>query len=130
MRGYDFMTIAPVVKGGRWYRTYSSESLRKMRLMHESAVKHETIAQALEAKIYVAHPYTSCEYSIIENTDGLLRQVFLKHTDFRTVLWQQIKQVADLLNHRPRKTRGYRSPNQLFYQQFLLLLYPFITRTA
>jgi len=85
-------------------------------------VKHEAIAQALEATTYFAHPYSSWERGINENTNGLLRQFFPKHTDFRKVSWKQVKEAVDNLNNRPRKTRDYRTPNQLFHNQFVPLV--------
>ncbi len=85
-------------------------------------VKHERIAQALEATTYFAHPYASWERGINENTNGLLRQFFPKQTDFRTVSWQQVQQAVDHLNNRPRKTRGYRTPNQIFNNLFVPLV--------
>lgn len=85
-------------------------------------VKHETIAHALDATTYFAHPYSSWERGINENTNGLIRQFFPKGTDFRTVSWQQVQKAVDHLNHRPRKTRGYRTPNQLFHNHFVPLV--------
>jgi len=75
---------------------------------------HEKIASALEADIYFAHPYASWERGINENTNGLIRQYFPKGTDFNAVSDEEIQQVMDRLNNRPRKTRGCRSPNELF----------------
>ena len=88
-------------------------------------VKHETIGQALEATTYFAHPYSSWERGINENTNGLLRQFFPKRTDFRTA-WQQVKAAVEHLNNRPRKTRG----NQLFHNQFVPLVEPSIALTT
>lgn len=85
-------------------------------------VKHERIAHALEAKTYFAHPYSSWERGINENTNGLLRQYFPKKTDFRLVSWHQVKRAVDELNNRPRKTRGYRTPNEIFNNVFVPLL--------
>ena len=93
-------------------------------------VKHESIAQALEAATYFAHPYSSWERGINENTNGLLRQFFPKRTDFRTVSWQQVQQAVDYLNNRPRKTRGYQTPNQLFHKHFVPLVEPSIALTT
>lgn len=78
---------------------------------------HEVIAQGLGADIYFAHPYASWERGINENTNGLIRQYFPKGTDFNEVSDEQIKQVMDRLNNRPRKTRGSRSPNESFMGQ-------------
>ena len=44
---------------------------------------------------------------------------FPKRTNFRQVSWQQIQVALENLNNRPRKTRGYRTPNQLFHNQFV-----------
>ena len=85
-------------------------------------VRHETVAQALGAATYFAHPYASWERGINENTNGLLRQFFPKRTDFRKVSWQQVREAVDHLNNRPRKTRGYRTPNQIFNKPFVPLV--------
>ena len=79
--------------------------------------EHETISHGLEANIYFAHPYASWERGINENTNGLIRQYFPKGTDFNKVTDEQIQHVIDRLNDRPRKTRGCRSPNELFMGQ-------------
>ena len=84
--------------------------------------EHETIANGLGADIYFAHPYASWERGINENTNGLIRQYFPKGTDFSDVTDDQVKAVMDKLNNRPRKTRGCRSPNELFKGQRVDLL--------
>jgi len=85
-------------------------------------MRHETIAHALEATTYFAHPNSSWERGINENTNGLLRQFFPKHTDFRKVSWKEVKDGVDNLNNRPRKTRGHQTPNQLFHNHFIPLV--------
>jgi len=85
-------------------------------------VQHKKVAKALDAKTYFAHPYSSWERGINENTNGLLRQFFPKRTDFRQVTWKQLKNAVDNLNNRPRKTRGYQTPNQLFNNLFVPLI--------
>ncbi len=85
-------------------------------------VRHEEIAKALEATTYFAHPYSSWERGINENTNGLIRQFLPKGTDFRNVSWQAVKRAVDYLNNRPRKTRGYKTPNQMFNNEFVPLL--------
>lgn len=75
---------------------------------------HEKIAEGLDAKIYFAHPYSSWERGINENTNGLIRQYFPKSTDFNEVSDEDLQFVMDRLNNRPRASRGKRSPNELF----------------
>ena len=84
--------------------------------------EHERIAQGLEADIYFAHPYASWERGINENTNGLIRQYFPKGTDFNEVTDEEVASVLDRLNNRPRKTRGGKSPNELFMGQRVDLL--------
>lgn len=79
--------------------------------------EHKEIAKGLGAAIYFAHPYASWERGINENTNGLIRQYFPKGTDFNQVSDEEIRHVMDRLNNRPRKTRGCRSPNELFTGQ-------------
>jgi len=83
---------------------------------------HEKIAKALSAKTYFAHPYSSWERGINENTNGLLRQFFPKGTDFVQVTVNEIKAAMDNLNNRPRKTRKYLSPNEIFKGKFISLI--------
>jgi IS30 family transposase len=83
---------------------------------------HQKIAKALKADVYFAHPYASWERGINENTNGLIRQYFPKGTDFNQVSEEQVALVMQRLNQRPRKTRGYRSPTELFLGQSVDLL--------
>jgi IS30 family transposase len=80
---------------------------------------HMKIAKALNAKTYFAKPYSSWERGINENTNGLLRQFFPKGTNFNEVTDEQVQHAVHLLNNRPRKTRQYRSPNQVFNGIFI-----------
>jgi IS30 family transposase len=66
--------------------------------------EHERMAKALDVDIYFAHPYSSWERGINENTNGLIRQYFPKSTDFNKVTNSQIEFVMERLNTRPRKT--------------------------
>ena len=84
--------------------------------------EHERIAQGLDADIYFAHPYASWERGINENTNGLIRQYFPKGTDFNEITDEEVAAVMDRLNNRPRKTRGGKSPNELFMGQRVDLL--------
>ena len=76
---------------------------------------HEDIAAHLDASFYFAHPYRSWERGTNENTNGLVRQYFPKGTDFSKITQREVKAVEKRLNNRPRKTLGYRTPNQVFF---------------
>jgi IS30 family transposase len=76
---------------------------------------HEGMAADLETQIYFAHPYASWERGLNENTNGLIRQYFPKDRDLTTVTNHEIEQTMDKLNHRPRKTLGFRTPFEVFF---------------
>jgi len=76
---------------------------------------HELIAEALNADFYFAHPYSSWERGLNENTNGLIRQYFPKGHDFTTIIQKEIQSVMDKLNNRPRKCLGMKTPNQVFF---------------
>jgi IS30 family transposase len=76
---------------------------------------HEVIAAAVGAEFYFAHPYHSWERGLNENTNGLVRQYFPKGSDLRALTDEQVQAVAQRLNERPRKTLGYQTPNEVFF---------------
>jgi transposase, IS30 family len=84
--------------------------------------QHQRIAQQLQADFYFAHPYASWERGLNENTNGLVRQYFPKKSEFSKISDRQIKEVEERLNNRPRKTLGYKTPNEVFFKQPLVAL--------
>ena len=76
---------------------------------------HQSIAAGLNADVYFATPYHSWERGLNENTNGLVRQYFPKNTDFTKITSRQVRKVQDLLNHRPRKTLGFKTPHEAFF---------------
>jgi IS30 family transposase len=75
---------------------------------------HKHIARKLGAKVYFARPYHAWERGLNENTNGLLREFFPKRTDFRKVTAAEVARVERLLNARPRKCLGFRTPMEVF----------------
>jgi IS30 family transposase len=77
--------------------------------------RHQEISTALQANFYFAHPYSSWERGLNENTNGLIRQYFPKKHDFTTITEKDISMVMSKLNNRPRKCLGFKTPNQVFF---------------
>ena len=74
---------------------------------------HEKLAEAWNAKIFFAHPYSAWERGANENANGLLRQYFPKGMDLRHVTRKRIAEVENLLNNRPRKRLRYPTPAEI-----------------
>ena len=83
--------------------------------------RHEKIAVKLGTQIYFAHPYCSNERARNENTNGLLRQYLPKGTSFEHLSQQQLDAIVFELNNRPRKSLGYRTPQELFHEASVAL---------
>ena len=64
--------------------------------------RHQEIAKALRANFYFAHPYSSWERGLNENTNGLIRQHFPQKHDFTTITEKNISIVIKKLNNKPR----------------------------
>jgi IS30 family transposase len=75
--------------------------------------KHETLSARLGIKCYFARPYASWERGTNENANGLIRWYLPKGTDFRKITSEQIARIEYLLNSRPRKCLGYRTPTEV-----------------
>ena len=75
---------------------------------------HVEIAKRSASKAYFAHPYSSWERGLNENTNGLLRQYFPKGSDFTKLSYGEVNSGMEKLNNRPRKCLGFKTPNQVF----------------
>lgn len=82
---------------------------------------HAAISEKLEAKVYFAHPYTSWERGLNENTNGLIRQYFPKRSDLSKVEGAELTKAMDRLNHRPRKNLGFKTPYEVFFKTSISL---------
>ena len=84
--------------------------------------QHEEIAARLQTRIYFAHPYSSWERGLNENTKVQVRQYFPKKHDFARITNAEVQRAEDRLNNRPRKTLGYRTPNEVFFKERFVAL--------
>lgn len=73
------------------------------------------LEEALKAPIFFAEPHKPWQRGCNENVNGLLRFFFPKGCDFLAVSPEDLAAVIDLLNHRPRKRLGWRTPFEVFF---------------
>ncbi len=81
--------------------------------------RHKEISNRLGVDVYFAHPYSSYERGLNENTNGLIRQYLPKKISLGNIPEFVFKKVERRLNRRPRKTLGFRSPAEAFLQMRL-----------
>ncbi|MGQ4006611.1 IS30 family transposase [Francisellaceae bacterium CB300] len=75
--------------------------------------KHILISQALNIDIFFADSYSSWQRGTNENTNGLIRQFFPKNLRLDDITEEQTRRVEYLLNNRPRKSLGFKTPFQV-----------------
>jgi IS30 family transposase len=88
-----------------WRKTLTWDQGREMSM-------HEQTAAATGFDIYFCDPHSPWQRGLNENTNGLIRQYFPKHTDLLVHSPQDLKRVATQLNQRPRLTLGDKSPEE------------------
>lgn len=80
---------------------------------------HQRITEKTGMSVYFAHPYSSWERGTNENTNGLIRRVYPKGTDFRNVTAKDLKALENKLNSRPRKILGFYTPEEMMEFELL-----------
>jgi len=83
-------------------------------------VEHMFINKTLGTQSYFCEPYRSWEKGSVENAISLIRRFLPKKTNFAIITKEQIKQIENLLNNRPRKCLSYKTPNEIFNEAVAL----------
>ena len=78
---------------------------------------HPELARRLKIDIWFCDPHAPWQRGSNENTNGLLRQFFPKGTDLSTISQTELNDVARLMNQRPRKTLGWRTPEEAMAEE-------------
>lgn len=86
---------------------------------------HEEISKALGTEFYFAHPYSSWERGLNENTNGLIRQYLKKGSSFSEITDANLEIITNELNNRPRKSLGFSTPNEAFNLKNMVALTEF-----
>ena len=82
-------------------------------------VQHENITKAAGTLVYFADPYSSWQRGSNENVNMLLRGYLPKRHDIEGLTQEELDDIAEELNNRPRKRLGYYTPNEI-YQQLMV----------
>jgi IS30 family transposase len=77
-------------------------------------VEHLLVNSVLGTRSFFCLPFHSWEKGTVENTNGLIRRFYPKKTDFANITPAQVRRVERILNSRPRKCLGFKTPEQVF----------------
>lgn len=78
--------------------------------------QHKTLAADLGIKVFFCHPHSPWERGTCESQNGRIRHYLPKGSDLSKVSPQQLRAFQDMLNERPRKILGWKSPAQCFHE--------------
>lgn len=79
---------------------------------------HEKVNKQLDCKSYFCHPYHSWEKGSVEQAIGLVRRFIPKKTDLSKISSGDLIKIEKKINSRPRKILGYRTPDQIFHDEW------------
>lgn len=78
---------------------------------------HGELTGNLGLNVYFADPYSSWQRGCNEYHNGLLRRYLPKRTDFTSLSQDELDEIVEEINNRPRKCLDYATPNEVFYSQ-------------
>ncbi|MDZ7857355.1 IS30 family transposase [Sphaerotilus sp.] len=76
--------------------------------------RHLELTEATGMPVFFCEPYSPWQRGSNENMNGLVRQFLPKGTDLSTVTPQKLAYIESMLNDRPRKILGFRTPREVY----------------
>jgi IS30 family transposase len=75
---------------------------------------HTKLRAEFGVETYFAHPYHSWERGLNENHNGLIRQYLPKGMSLDKVTQEQVLEIQNRLNQRPRKLLDFKTPEEVY----------------
>lgn len=75
--------------------------------------RHEELSKMVGAPIFFCHPYHSWEKGQVEKMNQMIRRFVPKGTDISKIPDQKIREIERILNNRPLKCLGFRTPAEV-----------------
>ena len=77
-------------------------------------VKHTELRKMFGVETYFCDPYCSWQKGLVENTNMFIRQYLPKNAPIDSIADEEIYEIQEKLNNRPRKCLKYMTPNEYF----------------
>jgi IS30 family transposase len=82
---------------------------------------HALVSKQLGVSFFFCHAYHSWEKGTVEQTNGLLRRYLPRRTDLHRLSQEELDQIAEELNQRPRKCLQFLTPKEVLFPQAVAL---------
>lgn len=79
--------------------------------------QHHQLKESFDLQTYFCDPYKSWQKGGVENINGLIREYLPRKTNLHNITDQNIQQIQEKLNNRPRKSLNYLTPNEIIDMQ-------------
>ena len=79
-------------------------------------LSHNELSQKTGMIVYFCDPHSPWQRGCNENANGLLRQYFPKGSSFANITDKRLLEVFTLINNRPRKRLGFKTPAEVLYE--------------
>ena len=83
---------------------------------------YEQVENEFGIPMYFADAYAAWQRGSNENSNGLLREFFPKKTDLAKVTLDKLTEALMLINNRPRKCLGFKTPFDMFKHEIRKLI--------
>lgn len=83
-------------------------------------IKHEQLKEQLDIDTYFCDPYSAWQKPGVENANKQIRRFIPKGSDINNYSEEYVASVADILNNKPRKSLGYKTPLEVMIENGLL----------
>ena len=75
-----------------------------------------------DVPVYYCDPYKPQQRGTVEHTIGMIRSFVSRKTDLEGLGEQGIMRLEQMMNEKPRKILGYRTPYEVFYGKKVALV--------
>ncbi len=79
---------------------------------------YRTLEQEIKCKVYYCETHSPWQKGSNENMNGRLRRYLPRETEIAKMTQEELDQLAAQMNRCPRKCLGYKTPNEVFIQQY------------
>jgi IS30 family transposase len=117
-RKVDRIASPETIRAQLWMFRRLPDTARQSTTVDNGREQHRHVAlHLLGMTTFFCDPYSSWQRGTNENTNGLVRRYIPKQTSLKDLSQEDLDDIVEELNNRPRKCLGYNTPKEEFERQ-------------